>query len=130
MTEAEWLACADPEKMLEFLNGRASARKLRLVICACYHRSGGDLQPPPYRFEELVRQAIEVAERFEDDHASVEQANAILEEVGRASRRSSHTETGNFSSVGYRVLSPNCSTGDATWALVCCCRIAGHNAAK
>jgi hypothetical protein len=35
MTEAEWLACDDPTPMLEFLRGKASDRKLRLVVCAC-----------------------------------------------------------------------------------------------
>jgi hypothetical protein len=37
MTEAEWLACDDPDRMLAFLRvkGRASERKLRLFACAC-----------------------------------------------------------------------------------------------
>ena len=35
MTEGEWMACADPQKMLEFLRGRASERKLRLFAIAC-----------------------------------------------------------------------------------------------
>jgi hypothetical protein len=35
MTEAEWLKFRDPEKMLEYLRGRASERKLRLFACAC-----------------------------------------------------------------------------------------------
>jgi len=35
MNEQEWLACTDPEPMLEFLRGKASERKLRLFFCAC-----------------------------------------------------------------------------------------------
>jgi hypothetical protein len=38
MTEAEWLKGTAPEPMLEFLKGRASERKLRLVACACCRR--------------------------------------------------------------------------------------------
>ncbi len=36
MTEPEWLACTDPEPMLEFLRGTATDRKLRLFACACF----------------------------------------------------------------------------------------------
>jgi hypothetical protein len=32
MTEAEWLACTDPQVLLRFLKGRASDRKLRLTL--------------------------------------------------------------------------------------------------
>jgi hypothetical protein len=54
MAEAEWLAFADPTPMLEYLRGKVSARKLRLVICTCYQRSGGEPQPTAYRFKEGV----------------------------------------------------------------------------
>lgn len=35
MTEQEWVACTGPETMLEFLRGRGSDRKFRLLACAC-----------------------------------------------------------------------------------------------
>jgi hypothetical protein len=60
MTEREWLACADPQTMLEFLRGKVSDRKLRLFACACcrrlWHCEGG-----------LAGQnEVDVAERFAD----------------------------------------------------------------
>ena len=35
MTEAEWLAGADPGPMLKYLHGKATDRKMRLFGCAC-----------------------------------------------------------------------------------------------
>jgi hypothetical protein len=57
MTEAEWLACTDPVPMLEFLHGKASARKLRLFALACFR---------PYRFMLVPEtlEALEVADRL------------------------------------------------------------------
>jgi hypothetical protein len=36
MTEAEWLACDDPGRMLGFVHGLATGRKLRLLPVACW----------------------------------------------------------------------------------------------
>ena len=45
MTEAQWLACAEPRTLLAFLRGKVSQRKLRLFACGCY-RCLHPLLPP------------------------------------------------------------------------------------
>jgi hypothetical protein len=70
VTEQEWLACADPMPMLEFLRGKASERKLRLFACACC-RSVWHLL-----IDARSRHAVEVAERCADEMASDEELQA------------------------------------------------------
>jgi hypothetical protein len=67
MTEAEWLACTDPDPMLEFLRGKASDRKLRLFACACVRRAWGR------REDTRSREAVQVSERYADGLASREE---------------------------------------------------------
>lgn len=69
MTEEEWLACTDPQKMLEFLRGKASERKLRLFAVACCRR-----------VQHLVMdnrccEALNAAEAYSDDLITVADLN-------------------------------------------------------
>ncbi len=61
MTEAEWLVCTEPHKMLDYLQGKASERKLRLFAVACCRRVGHLLT------DERLRGVIVVAAMGGDD---------------------------------------------------------------
>jgi hypothetical protein len=58
MTEAEWLACADPGPMLESLQGMTSERKLALFAAACCRRAWH------VKTDEPSRDGVEVVERY------------------------------------------------------------------
>lgn len=60
MNEAEWLACTDPQKMLEFLRGRVSDRQLRLFAVACSRQIWENSMPG------RICRAIETAEKYAD----------------------------------------------------------------
>jgi hypothetical protein len=67
MNEEEWLASRTSQTMLDFLRGRLTERKLRLIGCGCCRD----------RWEQLklaeCRAALEVAERIADGVATAEE---------------------------------------------------------
>jgi hypothetical protein len=80
MTEAEWLACADPQPMLRLLGDRLTPRKARLWACAAARCIWQHLTLPEWR------QAVEVAERFAEG-----QADARALQAAHAAVRGSHS---------------------------------------
>jgi hypothetical protein len=84
MTEQEWLECSDPLKMLEFVRGKASERKLRLFACACCRLVWKEL------VDDRVRRAIQLAEQFADGFVGSEDLRAVYED----------TRNGGFDSPG------------------------------
>ena len=69
MSEKEWLQATDPLRMLEFLRGKVSDRKLRLFVVACCRRA------LPLLSTEL-RQALRVAELLADGQVTERERKA------------------------------------------------------
>ncbi|HEY1188858.1 MAG TPA: hypothetical protein VGE74_14480 [Gemmata sp.] len=75
MTEAEWLAADEPERMFVFLGDRVSLRKWRLFACACCRRHWHWVEDTP------AATAVEVAERFADGRAAEKKLRAAQEQA-------------------------------------------------
>ncbi len=78
MDEAEWLACDDPRKMLEFVRGKTSERKMRLFAAACCRRRlwmSDHLWPTQTDGESVLA----VSERYADGTASLEELRAATD---------------------------------------------------
>jgi hypothetical protein len=71
MTEAEWVACTEPEPMLEFLRGKSSDRKLRLFACACCRHVWDRLQSG------YSHDAVEATEQIVDGLAQGDDIRAL-----------------------------------------------------
>jgi hypothetical protein len=76
MTEAQWLACQDPNPMLALLGSRSSSRKFRLFACACCRHLLWD-----FITDAGACEAVLAAEQYADGIAS----KAVL---GRAKEKS------------------------------------------
>lgn len=108
MTEQEWLACTDPQPMLEFVRGKVSDRKLRLFACACCRSVWHILA------DERSRSGLEAAEYYADSLGSL----AEQREVRAGCMRAMEDASGDSESA---------ALGHAKWyaatAVVCCTEI-------
>jgi hypothetical protein len=77
MTEAEWLACTDPQAMLKTLPARGNERKLRLFACACLRRIWHLL---PFGQDERV--ALGMVEQFADGLIGKSEFDAFAASLG------------------------------------------------
>src|SRR5262249_18524524 len=78
MTEQEWLGSDDPKRLLEFLRGKATERKLRLFAVACCRRVW------PLMIDYSCQQAVEASERHADVPMSEWELDAISAEAEEA----------------------------------------------
>jgi hypothetical protein len=128
MTEAEWLACTRPQRMLSFLRESRPDRKFRLFALACCRRIWHLLA------DARSRQAVEFAERLAEKGwagrkgrpAAWAAARAATDEAIAASRtaqaprdyaRYKVVEDGSFAVVGLLQLTagdPPCTTSTFT----------------
>jgi hypothetical protein len=112
VTEAEWLACTDPDAMLYFLrdSGREAERKLRLFAAGCCRRVWRLLDDPP------SREAVEVVERWADGEASRGELRAAHAAAWNARGTPARTAASDASAVEWRVEAAAAAASHAAWA--------------
>lgn len=85
--EADWLTYTDPQRMWDFLRGRADDRRLRLFAAACCRRVW------PLLAREPARAAVEVAERLADGRADDAERRAARRAAQQAAEARGVTRT-------------------------------------
>jgi hypothetical protein len=89
MTEADWLACRDPTRLILGLRGAlATRRQVRLAMCACFRRWELHLS------HKSARQLLEVNEQYADGRTDIHKLNAAVRAAAQLlGRREPHNWT-------------------------------------
>jgi hypothetical protein len=117
MTEAEWLASADPTPMIRFVEGTAGDRKRRLyaVACCCHVRQHGLLAEP------LYQEALLTAERFADGTATVRELKAARDTIEGAHPGRFEPTTRGYAAWALRQALATRNHVAGFWASEACC---------
>src|SRR5687767_15691477 len=84
MTEADWLGCADPVRMLEHIRRAASGRKLLLVALACCDRIAHLMTDP------RSRAAVAFAERHAEVGVARRKGRPAVEKAADAAHQEAY----------------------------------------
>jgi hypothetical protein len=96
MTEAEWLVCTDPKRMLAFRQGRALWRKRLLYGCACCRLIWQLLT------DQDSRQAVAVCERHADGLVTEDELMASRAAARAAEQRAGEARKARWDAGGTR----------------------------
>lgn len=83
MTESEWLACGEPDLMLEHLEGKVSREQLVEWVRRCWARVAAHLPPVPTEIT-VVEQFAALAPQQSDHDAAIYASEAALKAAGWA----------------------------------------------
>src|SRR5258708_3275733 len=95
MTEAEWLACEEPQRMLTVVGEMASSRKLRLFAVACCRRVW------PLLLDPRCREAVGIAELQADDEGEDERLERTNADAALAAQDGSSGKTAQNSCAAW-----------------------------
>ena len=111
MTEQQWLACAEPRRMLTLLRGKASGRKLRLFAVACCRRVS-------HLLDELQQAALDLTEQYADTQRRGERHAALRFQRQAADRLRDEGERAQRAAAE-RILKERGRA--SSWAVDCLC---------
>jgi hypothetical protein len=83
MTDTEWLACDEPDLMLEHLMGKVSRAQLMTFVRRCWDRITPYIPPVPHDYT-VVEQFAQVVDELSDHDAAVYTSEAALKAAGLA----------------------------------------------
>jgi hypothetical protein len=117
MTEAEWLASADPTPMIRFVEGTAGDRKRRLYAVACCRH----LQQHGLLAEPLYQEALLTAERFADGTATVRKLKEARDTIEGAHPGQFEPTTRGYAAWALRQSLATRDHVAGFWASEACC---------